>query len=85
MSLVSPNGPRWIRKHKARRDRELAGISPIFLAALFRPQPDLSLGRRPGAGDDPGGDMGGVGSPLVPPQPVLAGGAAKRLEDEPDR
>jgi len=72
MSLVSPNGPRWIRKHKARRDRELAGISPIrrFLAALFRPPPNFSLRRPPAAEDEPGGDVGGVGSPLVPPEPV---------------
>lgn len=49
MPSVSSNGPNWIRRQKARTDRDLEGLGPVrrFLAKLFGRDADQQSGAAP--------------------------------------
>jgi hypothetical protein len=85
MPLANSNGPGWIRKQKASVDRSLTGVNPIrrFVAALFGRGGEAGRPKRSGAGSDEGNATAGMAACRPPRVPVLAGGAARRLEDEP--
>lgn len=84
MSLANSNGPLWIRKQKALTDRSLAGAGPIrrFLAALFGRTGGSGRSIREISRPDDGDASAGMAARRLPIVPVLAGGAARRLEDE---
>ena len=68
MPSVSSNGPNWIRRQKARTDRDLEGLGPVrrFLAKLF--------GRDPaGRSEIVPSVRGDISADRVPPSPGSGG------------